>query len=287
MSFRDTPITKNCDVVDVMGRRIATSTARKASVGQETVIENWQPFQINGRRVTPCRLYVNTFENATNDDHHMPEINGVPIDEPGARINWVGDVYLSVKMVLVKDEFGVNTEILSIDPDVKPVIESVSKGDKLVVIYTGVSVVGDYDRPSISGDGWVSWKIGRIQNASPRVENYLRYFTGHDESWNGYDVENGPIYKKGDAYPGPPKEWGLAFVYDRQFTEFAQIPKAEVIPEEEEAPDPNFSFSETFPGPYPGQINVDSWFDRMTVGVGNGQYSVPTFIVLVEERFES
>jgi hypothetical protein len=216
----------------------------------------------------------------------MPEINGVPIDEPGARINWVGDVYLSVKMALVKDEFGVNIpDLLTIDPDVKPVIEPVSKGDKLEVIYREAGTLSP--TASISGDGWVSWKIGRIQNTSPRIENNLRYFTGHDESWNGYDVENGPIYKKGTSYPGPPKEWGLAFVDDRKFTRFFQIPKAEVIPEEEEAPDPNFSFSEPFPGFFIGQINIDSWFDRMTVGVGNGQYSVPTFIVLTEEIAES
>ena len=259
MSFRDTPLTRNCDVVDVMGRRIATSRARQKPE-EDTLVENWQPFQINGRRVTPCRLQVNVIDQ----DPHMPEINGVPIDEPGARINWVGHVYLSVKMALQEDAPDVPT----IDPNVKPIIEPVSRGDKLEIIYNGAGTPSP--TASINGDGWVSWKIGRIQNTSPRIENYLRYFTGHDERWNGYNVENGPIYKKGTFYPGPPKEWGLAFVSDRKFTFFNQIPTGE---------DPNFTFSQDF---FSGED-----FNRMTVGVGGGQYSVPTFIVLTEEIWES
>ena len=101
MSFRDTPLTKNCDVADVMGRRIATSRARKASVGQETVIENWQPFQIRGGRVTPARVTTGTTIYGSGPVF-LPTINGFPMDQPSARLNGTGDVYLNATFDLVQ-----------------------------------------------------------------------------------------------------------------------------------------------------------------------------------------
>jgi len=264
MSFRDTPITKNCDVVDVMGRRIATSRARKKPE-QDTLVENWQPFQINGKRVTPCRLQC----SGDPDKAYMPEINGVPIDQPGARINWLGDVYLSVKFAVLDESYN----SIAIDPAVNPVIGPASRGDKLELEKGRDSGI-----VTLVSDGWVSWKIGRIQNTKPKVENDLRYFTGHDQSWNEYnddlkqyDVENGPIYKKGTFFKGPPKEWGLTSVIPDGFTAYNII---------EEGGNLDYSFD---------FVNAPSSLGRILIPVMGGQmFSIPYFYALtVETTVES
>lgn len=201
MSFRKYPLTKDCDVLDVMGKRIVTAKKRMIA-GVEETITNWQPFQINGRKVTPCRVRLSTPAPPGGEPEHliyMPLINGIPMDESGARLTGSGNVYLSMKFVMSSSD--PDNYIIS-DPDQLPTIGTALMGDRLEV---DVNV----DIRSITNSGWVSWKIGNIADGTT---NYMRYFTGHDERWNDYDVENGPIYKKGTFYPGPPKEWGLSVI---------------------------------------------------------------------------
>jgi len=198
-----------------MGRRIATSTARKASVGQETVIENWQPFQIKGRRVTPCRVYLPyTFPNPGL--FYMPLINGIPMDDPRASLTGTGDVFLNVKFEFIQepDEFTVHNYRLALSESNPPNISTVSAGRDFKYsssIYSLKPVV-------MTGSGWYSWKIGSIGFVR---QNNMRYFSGvgfppgvntRPEYLEDIDFST-PIYKKKTyAFDGSnesgDKQWG-------------------------------------------------------------------------------
>jgi hypothetical protein len=237
MSFRDTPITKNCDVVNVMGRRIATSRARKASVGQETVIENWQPFQINGRRVTPCRVYFD--DPNVVDPLYMPKINGVGMDEPGATLTGSGDVYLNVKF-----EFIVNplypdgpVDYMIISETDPPNISTTDRGKDLSYTY---NIGIDNNSYSMTGSGWYSWKIGSIGSEK---RNNLRYFSGVGSiPFNEIDFSK-PIYKKDTKYVDEDGigEWGAVGISVSAFSTFQSAPFPDPY---EEPSDVFFRFNE-------------------------------------------
>jgi len=201
MSFRDTPITKNCDVVNVMGRRIATSRARKKPE-QDTLVENWQPFQINGRRVTPCRVYFD--DPNVVDPLYMPKINGVGMDEPGATLTGSGDVYLNVKFEFIVNPLypGGPVDYIIISETDPPNISTTDRGRDLSYTYDTESE--DY---SMTGSGWYSWKIGSIGSVK---QNNLRYFSGVGSiPFNQIDFSK-PIYKKDTKYVDKDGigEWG-------------------------------------------------------------------------------
>ena len=200
MSFRDTPITKNCDVLNVMGNRIVTSRARKNQVGREEIINNWQPLQIYGNKVKPCDIVYPGYFDAV---YYMPTINGVPIDDPRASINWSGDVYLSVKFAA---DYDSPTDLFKIDPDPRyaPQIGPESQG--VAVEYSQRWGGG---RPGMAvTQPWCSWKIGRVG------DSYLRYFSAKNEL-SQEEIDAGPIYKKDVTDPAFPGElfWGTVAVF--------------------------------------------------------------------------
>jgi hypothetical protein len=172
MSFRDTPITKDCTVLDVMGRRIATSTARKAVVGNDELIEHWQPFQIKGRKVTPCRVALpSTFPAPVL--YYMPLINGIPMDDPRASLTGTGDVYLNVRFEFIQEpnKVTVHNYRLVISASSPPNISTTNEGRDLKYTRSIYS-----SKPYImTGSGWYSWKIGSIGSVR---QNNLRYFSG-------------------------------------------------------------------------------------------------------------
>jgi hypothetical protein len=208
MSFRDTPITKNCEVIDVMGRRIATSTARKASVGQETVIDNWQPFQIRGGRVTPARVTTGTTFYETGPVF-MPTINGLPMDHPSARLNGTGDVYLNATFDLVQvlgegaggyDQYYF---VLAETPTI-----SFNKVASAPITCNRSYSTG---ARSIGGQPKASWKLGTI--GSPTKTSF-RYFNGYKHQIDFWEEQNGffegnprPIYGKRIEVDPEEKVW--------------------------------------------------------------------------------
>jgi hypothetical protein len=201
MSFRDTPITKNCDVMNVMGRKIVTSRGRKNQVGREEIINNWQPLQIYANKVKPCNIvytgYLGSYVDAV---YYMPKINGIPIDDPRASINWSGDVYLSVKFTVDDD----TPFLFKIDPDpfYPPQIGPESKG-------VFVEYESEFGGPGFSiTQPWCSWKIGTVN------DSYLRYFSAKNEL-SQEEIDAGPIYKKDVIDPAFPNElfWGTVAVF--------------------------------------------------------------------------
>jgi len=192
MSFRKEPITKNCTVLDVMGNRIVIPDERKVATANEIDVSNWQPFQIHGGKVTPCDL---TYDGIS---FYMPEISGVPIDDPAARLNGVGDVFLSVKFTLSTDG------VFDIDSTETPTIGFINRGN--AVLFGQDEVTGD----KTIQQPWYSWKIGEI---SSTYESSMRYFSVENQLSQA-EIDAGPIYKKEITDPGFPGEvfWGFSFV---------------------------------------------------------------------------
>jgi len=208
MSFRDTPITKNCEVVDVMGRRIATSTARKTQVGQETVIDNWQPFQIHGGRVTPARVTTGTTISGSGPVF-LPTINGLPMDHPSARLYGTGDVYLNATFDLVQI-FGPGIAgyeeyyfVLADAPRISFIKEAT-----LPISCNRVYTTGER---SIGGQRKASWKLGTIGTPT---KNSLRYFNGYKHQIDYWEEQSGffqsdprPVYGKYLDFESEEKVW--------------------------------------------------------------------------------
>ena len=179
-----------------MGRRIATSGARKTQVGQETVIDNWQPFQINGRRVTPARVTTGTEVNEYGPVF-LPTINGFPMDHPSARLAGFGDVYLNVKFAFDENDHFI------IDAAMPPFISLTKEGG--VITYNR-----SYATNEVTMENSIaSWKLGTLERP---IKNTFRYFNGY--KWQSADVESEgePIYKKGPGsigYDSFENEWAV------------------------------------------------------------------------------
>jgi len=186
MSFRNIPLTDNCESIDVMGRRIIESTVRRKT-GNETVINNWQPFQIHGGRVTPVRVTTGT-ETYEHGPIFMPLINGFPMDDPSAKLTGEGDVYLNVKFT-----FDANNHFI-IDAGTPPYISL--RRDGGVIQCTRSYSTG---ARTMSGNSVASWKLGAIRRP---IENTLRYFNGYKKQWDDAESEDGPIYGKGPGIVG-------------------------------------------------------------------------------------
>ena len=224
-----------------MGKRIATSRARKAQVGEGETIEHWQPFQINGRRVTPCRVYFD--DPNVVDPFYMPKINGVGMDEPGATLTGSGDVYMNVKFEFIVNPLypGGPVDYIIISESDPPNISTTDQGKDLS--YTVNLMSGEY---SMTGSGWYSWKIGSIGSVK---QNNLRYFGGVGEQPFKEIEFSEPIYKKDTKYVDENGigEWGAVGINVAAF---------------------NISQSAPFPNPYEGFEVVGRFHEFGSSGIG-------------------
>lgn len=188
MSFKSSPITKNCTVLDVMGRRIVIEDGKRIKTQAAGIsVTNFQPFQIYGNRVKPCRL------TCDGVNFIMPLVSGQPMDSSTATLTGTGDVYLNARFNIIDNVFT--------DPLIWT-LESAYIG------FTMESSQMSYTEDIETGDltlenGWFSWKIGSIGDSA--VSN-MAYYSGY-EIFSDEDFIDGPIYEEGTFFTG---EWGIA-----------------------------------------------------------------------------
>lgn len=202
------PVTVDVSTVPI--RRFGEATgheviARKPAIrGEEIKIVNWQPFQVRGGGVMPCKVLL---------QGHAAASAVLPFCHP---LGGFGTVYLNVPLTFVGDASVTTSDLASnltsLDFNGQPFISMTDFSTPFEVSANNSTPGSDL---AIT-DFTASWPLASIDAAG--VQNYLAYYTGRQAAKdiiaglteNALAGDDSPLYYKGyyDDASGEP-DWGM------------------------------------------------------------------------------